>query len=296
MSFILDAIAKSERERQQQEIPDARILAMPVANTRRSRRILPYILVGALLLNIFVLLIWVQSNESPFNWFSQTENSSLEHSMVNQRASLDKSENINSSIANAPVHQLDEINSAISPALSAQSSITENIPQTIKPLVDDAPLAETKGNNATVNKNTQVDVNAKSDAPVVQYITENRGGNSDMSFAVEKPAQPQLVGNRDSASQTGIQNVMEPMQRKVFRLGELPADVRRDLPSVSFSGHLFSKNVNVSYVMVDGGRSVIAGQEIVEDVFLHQVTPNGAIVDFRGHLIEIGILQNWSLK
>ncbi len=72
--------------------------------------------------------------------------------------------------------------------------------------------------------------------------------------------------------------------------------MRRDLPAVTFTGHLYSKNVNLSYVMVNGGRSVIAGQQIVDELFLHKVTPTGAIVDFRGFLIETGILQNWSLK
>ena len=78
MSFILDAIAKSERERQQQEPPDARILAMPLGAKPRPRRTIPYILTGALILNVILLALWIQSGPSLFSGLSQTTEIELE--------------------------------------------------------------------------------------------------------------------------------------------------------------------------------------------------------------------------
>ena len=60
MSFILDAIAKSEQERQQLEVPGAQVLALPLGSPQQPRRLLPYVVAGALLLNAIVLAIWMK--------------------------------------------------------------------------------------------------------------------------------------------------------------------------------------------------------------------------------------------
>ena len=61
MSFILDAVAKSEQERQRHEVPGPQVLAMPVSTAPQSRSLLPYIVVGALVLNAAQLAAWLQS-------------------------------------------------------------------------------------------------------------------------------------------------------------------------------------------------------------------------------------------
>ena len=68
------------------------------------------------------------------------------------------------------------------------------------------------------------------------------------------------------------------------------------LPSVAFTGHLYSSNSKSSYVFMDDGRQLIEGQQIVDELILHEITPTGVIVEFRGYLIDIGVLQNWSLN
>jgi general secretion pathway protein B len=85
------------------------------------------------------------------------------------------------------------------------------------------------------------------------------------------------------------------MQRKVSRISELPGTVRKDLPTIIFSGHLYSSNPDSSFVFVDEGRPVRKGQQIANELFLHEITPTGVIVEFRGYLIEVGVLQGWTL-
>lgn len=291
MSFILDAIAKSERERQQQEIPDTRTLATPVSELRRPRRLLPYLLlVAALLLNVIVVLIWIQTDESPFNELSQTENNNIEpvadriaipNNVVSENAAP-KEGNANSSAIFNQTDKPDRVN-----AQSAGSK--PEIPKPLKEAEDEIPHRM---------EGSQTGSTESLESVLTQKVTENShgSGQGNRPIAVESNTQSPAINRADEQTPAEVQNAMQPAPRKVFRLSELPADVRRDLPSISFTGHLFSKNVKVSYVMVDGGRSVIAGQQIAEDLFLHEVTPAGAVVDFRGYLVEVGILQNWSLK
>jgi hypothetical protein len=47
---------------------------------------------------------------------------------------------------------------------------------------------------------------------------------------------------------------------------------------------------------VNDGRSVFEGQQIVDELSLHKITPTGVIVEFRGYLIDVGVLQNWNLN
>jgi hypothetical protein len=49
-------------------------------------------------------------------------------------------------------------------------------------------------------------------------------------------------------------------------------------------------------VFVNEGRAVRKGQKIANELFLYAITPTGVIVEFRGYLIEVGVLQNWTLN
>ena len=262
MSIILDAIAKSERERQQQEIPDARVLATPVVELRRPRRMLPYLVAGILLLNGILLLSWMRTGEFPFNGFSRTENNSNVPPGVDQTVAPNKVGSVNEA-------------------------------SNIEPIIADTPIP---GSGSKAAKAAVVDKSLEQKKVEAVPRVENNEVSSNRSEAIEPKALPNVINARDQLKPTHTQNSVASEPREIFSLIELPADVRRDLPSVKFSGHLYSTKLNVSYVMVDGGRSVIAGGEITGDLFLHEVTPTGAIVDFRGTLVQVDVLQNWSMK
>lgn len=207
MSFILDAIAKSEQERQQQDVPQAQILALPLGDLPRKRRLLPYVIVGALILNAILVALWMQANQP-----------APEDSLV-----LDIVERIET-----PKEQL----IAPEPVRQVEQAVAE--PEIIVAIPDSTP------------------------DPVV-----------------EEP---------------------EPLLRDISRLGELPSNVRKDLPTIVFSGHLYSSNPAASFVYVDNNRPVRKGQRIVGDVYLHEITPTGVVVEFQGYLIDVGVLQNWTLN
>ena len=86
------------------------------------------------------------------------------------------------------------------------------------------------------------------------------------------------------------------MPRKISKISELPGTVRGNLPTVVFSGHLYSSNPESSVVFIENGRPVKRGRQIADGLSLHEITPTGVIVEFRGYLIEVGVLQNWTLN
>jgi general secretion pathway protein B len=279
MSFILEAIAKSEQERQQQEMPTARVLSLPAVHVQRRRRFLPFLVVIALLLNAIVISIWMQSDRE-----------------IPDQAAPVKPENMESGIEQGAVSGIAKSANLTTPdEATADAGIPAGSPQTGKPAIVNESLA---GHRITTPPNTGEMATALVDEPeTVQpesVATEIDGGT-----AAWMRSDPDSLSNETQAvPKDDPQGMQAPPEkpRRVFSLSELPSDVRKDLPGVTFSGHLYSEKPGVSVVFVDGGRPIKEGRQIVNELILHKITPTGVIVEFRGYLVEVGILQNWSLR
>jgi general secretion pathway protein B len=279
MSFILEAIAKSEQERQQQEMPDARVLSLPAVHVQRRRRFLPLLVVIALLLNAIVIAIWMQSDRP----------------LPDQTAPV-KSENMEPAIGQAAVSDIAKPANPTSPdETTADAGIPAGSAQTGKPVKVNESLAGPQP--ATPTNTGETATGLVGEPETVQ--PEPVAMKNDAGTAAWIRSDPDTLSNETQAvpkvDPQGIQASPEK-PRRVFSLSELPSDVRKDLPSVTFSGHLYSEKPGVGVVFVDGGRPIKEGRQIDDELILHKITPTGVIVEFRGYLVEVGILQNWSLR
>ncbi len=301
MSFILDAIAKSEHDRQQREVPGAHTLALPVGSEQRPRRVLSYLVVVALLLNVIVLVIWLQSDRSLLNWSSLSQSDAIDQpteqavvsdnsSTKNQIASVD----VAATVA-FPTSTVEIDNSATKLAAANTSSPKLTI-QTEKTVSISESLIKPKDEKIAEPRDTEAGLEGESELTPPQHVAETTNAEDTAWVSIEPDTLSNKIHPGDLANQSpGGQDDGEVMPLKISRLSELPADVRRDLPSVNFSGHLYSSNPESSYVFVNDGRPVTEGQQIADGLFLHKITPTGVIVEFKGYLIDIGVLQNWNL-
>ena len=60
MSFILDALKKLEQKRQRGSVPDLMTVHIPVPQEMKKRPVWPYLILGALVLNAALLLVWLR--------------------------------------------------------------------------------------------------------------------------------------------------------------------------------------------------------------------------------------------
>jgi general secretion pathway protein B len=288
MSFILDAIAKSEQERRQQQAPDARSLAFPAAAPARSRRTAPYLLAGLLLLGSAILAtVWIQSPRlliTPVGGSGGSAVPTAPEAAGQPQAPVESPDAQPAAPADTPepvsAKPMLADSAPVETVARAQSPVGEKV---LTPAVDSAieapatdPPAESTPGSAAIARSSEIDAG---DSRLASLETDPEASG---------PGTPAAV--QTSPPQT------EAPRRRVSRLSELPADVRRALPSVVFTGHLYSRNPRASYVFIDDGRQVVAGQQITDDLVLDEITPNGVVVEFQGYLIEVGVLQNWSLK
>lgn len=280
MSFILDAIAKSEQERQQLEVPGAQVLALPIRSPQQPRRLLPYLVAGALLLNAIVLAIWMQPEKDSFDWFwsKQIDSTTQRNETV---------------IATGEVTSPDQTTSVAglsSPAIPDEVAAVDNRGLTIELAAEQADIILIDSSETTTDFANQPET-ARSEPEIVQ---------ADGDTAAWIRVEPETLSNKARSTQPAeAQRVLQDsiiIQPFVSSIRELPGDVRRDLPTVVFSGHLYSSNPESSVVFVDGERPVMKGQRIVDEIYLHEITPTGVVVEFRGYLIDVGVLQNWTLN
>ena len=302
MSFILDAIAKSEHDRQQQEVPGAHTLALPVGSAQRPRRILSYMAMVALILNAIVLVIWMQPDRSPFNWISLLNSDAIEQPtqqvvISDNTPATNQSTPVEVTTMAASSKKIVETDITTSNATASNISSPTLPAQTRKTVLPSESLAEPSGGTLVEARDTGAELEGKSELSSPRNLVETKGGEGTAGDRIEPDILPSKIGPGELANKASTtQSAGEVIARRVSRLSELPADVRRDLPSVAFTGHLYSSNSKSSYVFVGDGRPVNEGQQIVDELILHQITPTGVVVEFRGYLIDIGVLQNWSLN
>jgi general secretion pathway protein B len=302
MSFILDAIAKSEHDRQQQEVPDARTLALPVASDQRPRRVMSYLVVVALLLNLLVLVIWMQSDRSLPDWLSPSHNDARERPgdqavISDNSATVKQIAPLNVVDTAAPAEAAVEIENSISKLTAANSTAPQLSVRTDKGGSTGKSLTEQGSEAIPTPRAIAPGVAGEAELTASSQVAGTTSAEGTAWVRIEPDTLTKKIQPGEPAKRSpGPQDADEVMPGKVTRLSELPADVRRDIPSIDFSGHLYSSNPKVSYVFVNDGRPVFEGQQIVDELFLHKITPGGVIVKFRGYLIEVGVLQNWNLK
>ena len=64
MSYILDALRKSERERRRGSIPDPLTVQEPLPHEKRKRAVWPFVIMAALLINAVIFGLWFGSRYS----------------------------------------------------------------------------------------------------------------------------------------------------------------------------------------------------------------------------------------
>ena len=98
-------------------------------------------------------------------------------------------------------------------------------------------------------------------------------------FAVQSPAQ---AGDAASSAPAPVApEEAPPADGRVLDLAELPAPIRAGLPKLVVSGHVWSEDPSVRLLSVDD-RLLHEGAEAAPGVSLLEITPAGAVFDFKG--------------
>lgn len=223
MSYILDALKKSDKQRKHGTVPDPMTVHDIIEPQPKKRNIWPYLVLFVFVLNGAMLLWWLKP------W------------QVSQQG------NPIATIGGLPAE------TARTEILSAEST---------------AEIAVTKSSEDIKRDTSEAD----------RVIVDASIRRERMIFS---PLKSRDAEHPSDKPETPIKEFV-PDNSKVFEPEELPLFIRKDLPNLIITVHLYSEDPH-SRMINTRGKTVREGQMVTADLKLEQITPNSAIFSYKGY-------------
>ncbi len=250
MSYILDALRKSDLQRQRGATPTLLAAQAATAPPRRSP-IGVYALLAVLLLGIGVAI----------GWWRPWQDAPMPREAIVVKP--------DAPAANAPAPGP----AAISPQPGAQSpsaSALQSAPAPAEPVGAVTPPAQLPG---TLRP-----------APAVSAKQAKPEGGVPKVSGLPRTADAQAPGSGAAPSQpASISSEPPPITMK-----DLPLSIRAELPAMKFTVHAWSADPERRLVGIDG-RILREGDTVAPGLKLEEITRGGMIFDFKGYRFQRGV-------
>jgi general secretion pathway protein B len=120
----------------------------------------------------------------------------------------------------------------------------------------------------------------EAEAEVAQTAPERPERGSPAPAADEEPVEPIELAR--AATPQPQAETWRPGGPEYVRVWELPLSIRRDLPELKLSIHVYSRDEQRRFVLVNGQRFT-DGDTISSGVRLAEIRPEGAVIDYRNY-------------
>lgn len=249
MSYILDALKKSERERKQGAVPDVLTVQEDVQKARGKRPLWPIIVAMALLLNL-VLFGWLFA---PWK--------------------IGSGRNAPAVLPADPEQQ-----GGILPETSPASSIEEQLPSrtTARDMQTSSPKWPAAADNelhARPPRETvlQADIQPEPAPPARQ--PEKTAKAADQQAAQPPEEAPAAL---------------PPAEDRIYRLKELPEQLKKTLPDFTITAFLYAATPSSRMVQING-QMLREGEDLSPGLKLEEITPDGVIMSSRSYRFSIDV-------
>ncbi len=273
MSFILDALKKSEAERRLGQTPSLKDTDQAILPSRRkSSWLWP---LGAVLL-IAVVVVW--------GW---------KQFMGAEQAS----EPAVAEVVATPAPQNEVVHEYRSPAAAAaikareqQSPITNYTPPLPTPIITSGPDLPAAGTTPAIDTTSAAaSVPAGSQAPVELSDAEQQKQRIEkfkQQRAAEADEDAALVAAVESRLATEAASAKEDTENSV-RFRELPAAVRSSMPDIKISTQVYSVTREDRFAIINGKR-YRESETLADGVLLDEILRRGVIVKYKQYRVLIG--------
>ncbi len=284
MSFILDALKKSDAKRRAQLGPD---LATPTAlaapsSDRLYKPIVIWGLVGlAGVLIMGAALVWFVSDRgSPLdNEAATPQVAASQADAIDETAGADpepQPQPSQSMRSDEPIEIVEESGAMVSSEATASAPPQPSAEQ-IQSIADTAPTTGLPARAASVPEPDSASVEALEARLVAVSESEPQEG-----AAVDAEEPSEVAGAESLAEADEPQEVWQPQAADYLYQWELPLTVRQNLPALNLLVHVYSNRPDDRFVLINGTR-FREGDELAPGVRLAEIRPEGALIDFRDY-------------
>ena len=229
MSYILDALKKSEQERGRGDIPGVQTVHSSSLNYHGQKRAYwPYFLIVAVLLNLAAIIYFI----------------------------VDKEQAVPVEVAEQPIDRL--------------TTHTENFAD------DYTSHQQADTHTSSIKSNDELST-AQTSSPAelaTAPMTKEPG-------PVAKPATRPVTKAAPFVA-----------EKQVIEFYELPADIKQQLPAIIISAHVYSSNPLQRSIVINNN-FMEEGEYVIDELRLHEITPDGAIFDFKDTRFHHGVVSSW---
>ncbi len=239
MSYILDALKKSEQQRNGMTLPTEMPTLAPQQASAISRLRLPLMLLAVALAGGWFFVRFQQPADHQLPLAKIPETASIKQNHHTPIQDRDHHKIIPSSKTGPAVPVINEHQQTIS---APQTPVTRNRPDTtpvFKPITPVSPVSRS---------------------------------TSQLPELPDEIVQP------------------SPAETSIAALSELPVSVQQSIPPINIEGHIYDDNPAGRMVIING---VIRRekQPIGQNMRLEEITPNGVILSYQGHIFHMGVFE-----
>jgi len=272
MSYILDALKKSEQQRSD-SVQSAIVAPVSPARPEKRRFMLPATLLIAALLAAWGI---VQINRDEQHASSGSAPQPVQPSKTAP----------NSQTAMAPSATSPQPKTAqAAPPVSTHQQTAAPI-RPVQPLIrstpDNAASATASPQTSARPEPAKAVLQAGAAVPVFKPITPT----SPVSRAAA-PLPDISIPDSDMAINKAQ---VAPAETDILAISDLPLSVQQSLPSIHIDGHIYDANPAKRMVIINGA-TYREKQQIAGGLKLEEITPNGVILNFQNHVFHLGVFE-----
>ncbi len=308
MSYLLDALRKSEQERQQKTpVPGLQSSAVEWENSDDGRSRSPWLLVAvvAIVLNTVLLAVLVWrfgfADRSAADRAGDVAATAVPAPAASNAPTMPAVIVVQQPAAQAVVQESIVVRERRDPAslqtgTSRQSGVSQpysgQTQYSGQPQYSGQTQQQRSGTSSPYSGNPGA---GNADAGNVNsYANQSNQLQSNPNQSAQGSLTTQSTESSSAAAGASAANTGESFERSsVPSVHSLSADVRRQLPYLAMNSHIYANNAKDSFVMING-TSFSPGQLVAEGLKLVAVVPEGAVLEINGTRFMLPALATFS--
>jgi len=284
MSYILDALQKSERKRKRDYVPDLQTVHSPASPKKRKGSLWAWLLVAILMITVVLLVLYLPDRRRD-NYLTGPVPDKVEKPAASRSLGDENlTKEISSGRQNLPERDTD-----------AADYVAEMIPATTPPEI----YEEMEPSSADVPVAYPSQVQDPS-SPSRPDISDQRGGRYEEKMPTARedtsPSAAALVPVTDvtesdeeySTAEIPVPKPHLQPETEIPLLTSLPKSLRQNIPELTISFHVFTQNPATRLVSING-RIVRQGQEVTPDLNLEEITAAGIVLNYKGNRFRLQV-------
>ncbi len=315
MSYILDALKKSEEERHQGQLPNLGSNSTLIHNAKTKSSFWPWVIAFLLILNILFLVFWVL--KEPSDSYLHIQSPATIHFTQQEAEQVDSEQPVVAKLTSKqPITEAVIVNKQEDHRLvAAHSTTTYELPTVSEPIGD--ALYESKAalsnNKVVIQQGSEPELVVPGGGYPSKMVAEAEVVETEIeapllitpkgkSRPYTGPAYiPQAVESENTRDVTELdpQRVGDPKSARpaiddtaaILRLTDKPHSFQIKIPDMAFNSHIYTDTASSRRVMINN--IYLREGQTFSGMKVEQITEEGIILSLNNELFKMGVLRDW---